>query len=322
MSTYLLAKSRVSKVPANERNYHIFYWLCLEATPEERENLYINNMEHYRFLDSDCTLSMPSNFERVRKAMDVINLSKEVDQIDVFKTLSIILTLGNLEFTTGLRKRDFEDNATIISRSSKIGSTSETSLSVREKADSLDVLHQLLKFESPESQNTFELALTSKKICDTRCNLPIHQAKQNVNALARHLYQKLFNYLVSQINIMLDDHDMLHDQSMNDEAQQTQTKEITENFISDNTKVITSSKHDEAYVGVLDIFGFEDMLPYSCNGFEQLCINYANEQLHTFFLDQLIVNDLKQKVYLAATLYTIVCPMDYQEYFNFWMKLL
>jgi myosin heavy subunit len=87
---------------------------------------------------------MPSNLERVRKAMDAINLSKQVDQVNVFKTLSIILTLGNLEFIKGFRIGDSEDNVTIISRSSQICSTSETNAPVRRNPDSLDVLHQLL----------------------------------------------------------------------------------------------------------------------------------------------------------------------------------
>jgi myosin heavy subunit len=38
------------------------------------------------------------------------------------------------------------------------------------------------------------------------------------------------------------------------------TKELTENSVQDSMKKITSFNQDEAYVGVLDIFGFEDMV--------------------------------------------------------------
>mgnify|MGYP002402263829 CR=1 FL=1 len=74
--------------------------------------------------------------------------------------------------------------------------------------------------------------------------LSMGQALDARDALAKALYSNMFNWLVTRVNTIID----------------------------------KKSKHHS--IGILDIFGFED---FKKNSFEQLCINFANENLQFYF---------------------------------------
>lgn len=71
------------------------------------------------------------------------------------------------------------------------------------------------------------------------------QAADLRDALAKGIYTQLFDWLVNRVN-----------------------------------KAICSTRNVQTHIGLLDIFGFES---FETNGFEQLCINYANEKLQQKF---------------------------------------
>lgn len=79
------------------------------------------------------------------------------------------------------------------------------------------------------------------------------------NATAKALYDKLFQWLVFKVNLTL------------------------------RPSEAASGSYGTSSIGILDIFGFEN---FKQNGFDQMCINLANEQLHFFFNQHIFAAEL------------------------------
>ncbi|KAF1881143.1 hypothetical protein Lal_00023176 [Lupinus albus] len=179
-------QSRVVQLVNGERSYHIFYQLCAGSSPDLKERLNLRVASGYKYLNhSDCMaidgVDDAKNFHRLMKALDVVRMSKE-DQELVFKMLAAILWLGNISFNVTDNENHIEvvEDEAVTTAALLMGCSSEelmTALSTR-------------KIQA--GKDTIAKTLTLRQAIDTR------------DALAKFIYANLFDWLVEQVNKSLE----------------------------------------------------------------------------------------------------------------------
>uniref|UniRef100_A0A286Y5R3 Myosin-6 n=1 Tax=Cavia porcellus TaxID=10141 RepID=A0A286Y5R3_CAVPO len=239
IETYLLEKSRVIFQLKAERNYHIFYQILSNKKPELLDMLLLtNNPYDYAFVSqgevSVASIDDSEELMATDSAFDVLGFTPE-EKAGVYKLTGAIMHYGNMKFKQKQREEQAEPDGT-------------------EDADKSAYLMGL---------NSADLL---KGLCHPRVKVgneyvtkgqSVQQVYYSIGALAKSVYEKMFNWMVTRINATLE------------------TKQPRQYFI-----------------GVLDIAGFEI---FDFNSFEQLCINFTNEKLQQFFNHHMFV--LEQEEY-------------------------
>ncbi|CAK9002240.1 Unconventional myosin-IXb (Unconventional myosin-9b) [Durusdinium trenchii] len=253
ISYFLLETSRLVSRSDRERNYHVFYAMCNGASPEEREVLGLGEASSYKYLFSPklakhgyeiAGRDENAVWKELKRTLKTIGLS-EPDMFDVFRALTTILALGNIEVGE-LHREVSEDEEVHNVCVAQIDENQDALTTVCEHLGlDMDVLRKSLSSRVVVSN--------SARSSMQRVELSKAQTQDSINALAKAIYMRLFDWLLLCINQQL----------------------------AGSAECLSAgSVAGEGCIGILDIYGFEIL---ERNSFEQLCINYANECLQRQF---------------------------------------
>ena len=232
ITNYLLEKQRVVSQIKNERNFHIFYQFTKGASDAYRQTFGVQKPEQYVYTAAAGCISAETiddlqDYQETLKAMRVIGLGQD-EQDQIFRMLAAILWIGNVSFI-----ENEEGNA-------QVRDTSVTDF----VAYLLQIDSQLLIKSLVE--RIMETNHGMKRGSVYHVPLNIVQADAVRDALAKAIYNNLFDWIVSRVN-----------------------------------KSLQAFPGAEKSIGILDIYGFEI---FEHNSFEQICINYVNEKLQQIFI--------------------------------------
>jgi len=242
IDTYLLEKVRLIHQTEGERNFHVFYQFLESASEDDRDEYFLGDMQLEDFA--------------------LVNQSGTYDRRDMVSDVDMHIEMMDAMAIMGFSSDMLRDIMRLVVAVLYAGNMTFTETN-RGETCILDENEASLAVASllGVSYEQLAMSLTCQVLFLREGNitkeLNSRQAYKASEALIKSIYGANFDYIVKVIN-----------QSIHQEQP------------SGGSRSGRGGKDHSAYIGVLDIFGFET---FEINTFEQLCINYTNETLQQHF---------------------------------------
>lgn len=266
IASYLLEKVRLIHQSPGERNFHIFYELVEGADEPLMASLGLKRGAKYELLNAyggpmNRRAAIGAN-QFARRFAQTVQAFDDTgvgsdEQSMIFRILAALLHLGNVNFMMVVHEGKGAEGM----REESAAVTAATKNHFEKCAELLGVAVKDL-----ESLLLTRMITAGSEVMVLKQNAD--QAKDICRSLAKAIYGRLFSWLVRRLSDGI-------------------------NYCDDSDRYDYDAPEVKT-IGILDIFGFESL---DRNGFEQLCINYANERLQAQFNEFVFIKE--QDVYVS-----------------------
>ncbi|KAI0307192.1 chitin synthase [Multifurca ochricompacta] len=251
--TYGLDKSRLNRLGHEERTYHVFYQLLAGATSVERDFFALEDPSDYALLASSGTYRLPSGpfsddaiaMDQLREDMKTLGF-KPKHMTSIFSLLVAILLLSNLQFAEG----DARDVPAYVTN--------------------MPVLHHIARLLGVSSDDLAQTLTNKTSYVRKELYTILMSADQSSfqrDHFARDLYAILFAFVVETAN---------HRVSSNPQEPLPHSQIVLLDQPGFQSRGPTSSG------SVMFTAGAPLVHAYGQNGFDEFCINFADELLHSY----------------------------------------